>query len=77
MIFEDRKFADISAVLVNVVYAQVLNFTRLFRVPLNDQITFIHGKQETAIYSLGVYKISSWAHITNPQSKELSLDSHR
>src|SRR6185312_2051041 len=46
MIFEDRKFADIGAVLVNIVYAQALNSTRLFRVLLNDQITFIHGKQD-------------------------------
>jgi len=30
MIFEDGKFADIGAVLVNIIYAQVLNFTRLF-----------------------------------------------
>ena len=39
---------DIDAVLVNIVYAQVLNFTRLFRVLLNDQITFylIHGNRK-------------------------------
>ena len=53
------------------IYAQVLNFTRLFHALLNDQITFIHGKQETQSPTILVRRIIMGTYYQCP-SKELS-----
>jgi len=48
--FEDRKFADIGQSLA------------LYQLPL---LTFPAGNTVALQYSSGIYKIASWAHITN------------